>query len=193
MSKNIIFSFIISQLIFLLCLPFFLDLFLYLHPIVIVVLWMCLTAFICFILLLFWKQTITVPRYILMILLLAYSVCLLILLFFRPNEQTYENYNLIPFSTISIFLSGNVSFLVSFYNLAANIGLFIPFGIALMLTVQSWPLRILIPILAISGIELTQFLTKRGSLDIDDLILNLLGVCIGFLLTPLFLRVIKIK
>ncbi|WP_194840884.1 VanZ family protein [Filobacillus milosensis] len=33
-------------------------------------------------------------------------------------------------------------------------------------------------------IELTQYLTAREALDIDDLIINLTGVIIGFLIFP---------
>ena len=35
-------------------------------------------------------------------------------------------------------------------------------------------------------IEWLQLITKRGSLDIDDLILNVLGVCLGYLIYPFF-------
>ncbi|MDN5709435.1 MAG: VanZ family protein, partial [Planococcus sp. (in: firmicutes)] len=34
-------------------------------------------------------------------------------------------------------------------------------------------------------IELLQFVTKRGSFDIDDLLLNMAGGCLGFLLTKI--------
>ena len=49
-----------------------------------------------------------------------------------------------------------------------------------------------VPLLFIALIELTQFITHRGSLDIDDLILNILGICLGYLLFPLFKRVVHI-
>ncbi|GEM_PF-1201598 len=193
MNRKIYYAFILSQLVFLVCLPISLKLFSYLNPVVIVVLWMCVTIFVCFSMLLIWKQSVVIPRFIFNIFLILYMCCLLILLFFRPGEQVYDNWNLIPFSTISYYLSGNVSFLIAFYNLAANIGLFIPFGFALMLTVKSRIFRFLIPFLSISTIELLQYITKRGSLDIDDLIFNLIGVYIGYMLTPLFLRVITIN
>lgn len=193
MKKTMYYAIILSQLIFVICLPVFQQLFSYLHPIVIVVLWMCITAFVFFLVFLIRKQTVTIPHYLLNSLFLFYSFCLLILLFFRPSEQAYDNWNLIPFSTIDFFLSGNVNLLIAFYNLAANIGLFIPFGIALMLTVKSRFKRFVIPFLSISTIELLQYLTMRGSLDIDDLILNMVGVYIGYLLTPIFLRVVNLS
>lgn len=193
MNRKLFYAIIFSQLVFFICLPIFLQLFSYLHPVVIVVLWMCVTVFVCFCLFLVWKQSVVISRFVLNIFLLLYTCCLLILLFFRPGGQVYDNWNLIPFSTIGYYLSGNVSFLIAFYNLAANIGLFIPFGFALMLVRSTRFMRFIIPLLSVSTIELLQFLTQRGSLDIDDLILNLIGVYIGYLITPAILRVIILK
>lgn len=193
MKRTIYFAIILSQLVFFSCLPLFQQLFSYIHPVVIIVLWICVTSFVFFSLLLLRKQSVIIPRFILNLFLLVYSICLLILLFFRPGGQVYDNWNLIPFSTIEFYLSGNVSFLIAFYNLAANIGVFIPFGFAFMLTVKSRFMRFLIPFLSISTIELLQFITQRGSLDIDDLILNLIGVYIGYVFTPVFQRVVTIR
>ncbi|WP_176699601.1 hypothetical protein [Neobacillus massiliamazoniensis] len=66
-----------------------------------------------------------------------YTIAILVLLFFRPNDQSYQSWNLIPFSTISFYFSGKVNWLISFYNLSANIGLFIPYGIFLMIKYQN--------------------------------------------------------
>lgn len=126
MKRNKYYAIILSQLVFLICLPIFLQLFSYLHHIVIFVLWMCVTVFVCFSVFLLWKQTIVIPRFILNVVFIIYACCLLILLFFRPGGQVYDSWNLVPFSTVSYFLSGEVHFLIAFYNLAANIGLFIP-------------------------------------------------------------------
>ncbi|WP_176699602.1 VanZ family protein [Neobacillus massiliamazoniensis] len=52
---------------------------------------------------------------------------------------------------------------------------------------------IFIPIVAIALIEILQFFTHRGSMDIDDLILNLLGVFIGYLFFPSFNRIVQIN
>ena len=54
------------------------------------------------------------------------------LLFFCPNDQSYDSLNLIPFATIRYYLSGEINWIIALYNLAANIGLFIPYGIYLM-------------------------------------------------------------
>jgi glycopeptide antibiotics resistance protein len=82
--------------------------------------------------------------------------------------------------------------LVSFYNLSANVGLFIPFGLYLLSREGKEPSakrKLLYPLLSISSIEICQFVFRRGSLDVDDLILNMSGVYLGYVLYPLFTRV----
>ncbi|MDF2856828.1 MAG: VanZ family protein [Neobacillus sp.] len=193
MKKTIYISSILSIIGFLLLSPVFIKLLTYLHPLVLLVVLFGLVFIIFYIVLLIRKQTLNLNFSIFLILIVLYSLSLLILLFFRPSDQSYNSINLVPFSTISLYLSGEVNSLVSFYNLAANIGLFLPFGIYLLVKrFTTWKLMIF-PIVGISMIEILQFLTQRGSLDIDDLILNTLGVYIGYLLFPLFNRVITVK
>lgn len=193
MKKPLFFSTAITFILFLLFLPFIYQLTFYLHPIAIATVFLCLWFLTTFITFLVGKITITIPYSIFIGVLVLYSVTLFILLFFRPTSQYYGTYNLIPFSTIYFFLSGKVNLLISFYNLAANIVLFIPYGIYIMIrkptTILSY---IYLPIVFISIIEILQYLTQRGNLDIDDLLLNVIGVFLGYLLYPVFRRVIKI-
>jgi glycopeptide antibiotics resistance protein len=90
-------------------------------------------------------------------------------------------YNFVPFDSIyhDLITTGiNRFWLMRFMG---NIVLFIPFGILLPLI---WPLRywqvLLIHTLGICVLEAMQLLTQRGMLDIDDLILNTLGMTIGY-------------
>lgn len=146
-----------------------------------------------FFVLLFRKETLQLPYSLFKNLLVLYTIALLILLFFRPNEQSYDSMNLIPFSTISLYLFGKVNWLISFYNLAANIGLFIPYGIFLMVKNEASILKlILLPLTTIALIEILQFLTHRGSMDIDDLILNLLGIFVGYICYPIFKKIVEL-
>ena len=196
MKKSNVIAALLSQLLFIALLPFIFNLFQYLHPVVYVVVWLCLTLLIFFFVYLFRKERIIISRRIFIGALIAYSMCLLILLFMRPGNQSYDSYNLVPLDTIMFYLSSEVRPLVSVYNLAANIGLFIPFGTALLLLAKKRPsnfMLLVIPILAVSLIELSQWITKRGSLDIDDLLLNVIGVVIGYMLTPLVMRVVTLK
>lgn len=187
---------IFSVIILLLMIPIYQPLATYLHPLVIPVVFFCVYVVIFCIALFFKGETVSISGKTLFTVLGIYILSLLVLLFFRPNEQDYgaaHNINLIPFSTISLFLSGDADPLVAFYNIAANIVLFIPFGIALKWKKRNWVTLIIVPILTISLIEIIQHLTNRGSLDIDDLLLNTLGFFIGYLLTPVFMRIIKIS
>lgn len=124
-----------------------------------------------------------------------YSLALLILLFFRPTNQSYESVNLIPFETIHFYLSGKVQLLISFYNLGANIGLFSPFGLYYRYIKKepSFIQLLMITFFSISIIEVLQFLTRRGSLDVDDLILNVVGVFIGYIIYQIFQKVFVVR
>ncbi len=89
-----------------------------------------------------------------------------------------------------------MNWLVSFYNLSANVGLFIPFGLYLLSREGKEPSakrKFLYPLLSISVIEICQFVFRRGSLDIDDLILNMIGVYLGYILHPLFKKVVVFR
>lgn len=189
------FAFGLSQLLFLVLLPLWLRLLSYLNPVVLAVVWMCLTVFVVFVVYYLCKETVNMPKRVIKILLSSYSVGLLILLFFRPMHQVYNQINYIPFKTILAFLSGNGNMLVAFYNIAANILLFIPYGVAALMFYRNpskWQLGI-VPVVIILLIETTQYLTKRGTMDIDDLILNLLGIWIGYLLYPVIQKVVRVK
>lgn len=194
MKKTNLLAAVISQLSFITLLPFVIDLFQYLHPIVYVVIWLCLTLLVFFFVYLCRGDKILVSKRMLIIGLIAYSIALLILLFLRPGNQSYDSFNLVPFETILFYLSGEVKPLVAIYNLAANIGLFIPYGTAFLLLAKKRPSNLVllaVPVLVIISIELTQWLTHRGSMDIDDLFLNILGVAIGYALTPLVNQVVR--
>jgi glycopeptide antibiotics resistance protein len=193
MKKSLVLSLLLSLVSFLVLSPLFWKLTSYLHPIVIVVLFFCIFVIALFFVLLVRKETIKLPFQLFSLLLILYTIGLWILLFLRPNNQDYNTMNLIPFSTISFYLSGEVNWLISLYNIAANIGLFILYGIFLKIKNYSQLTLLVLPVLVISFIEVLQFRTHRGLLDIDDLILNLIGVFLGYLFYPIFKRIVKIS
>ncbi|MNN41754.1 VanZ like family protein [compost metagenome] len=90
-------------------------------------------------------------------------------------------YNLIPFSTIRHFLEMDSLSGAKIINLAGNVGVFVPFGILIPLILgrgltKSWMLFLC----EIFILETTQLLTRRGSFDVDDFILNSVGFLIGY-------------
>lgn len=92
-------------------------------------------------------------------------------------------FNLIPFHTIKIYLA-RAHIGVFLVNIVGNILMFAPIGVCVPLLWRRMRgfFRITLLGIAVScGIELLQILTLR-SVDIDDVILNSLGVLLGYLL-----------
>ena len=124
----------------------------------------------------------------------AYCALMLWLLFGRSGYVDGIPYlqqlkaNLIPFRTLRLFfrlLTHHRAELVqaAVINLAGNVIMFIPLGLFLPLVFPKlrnvWK-TLLCVTLIITAVELAQLFTLVGSCDIDDLILNLAGSCLGY-------------
>ncbi|WP_413377604.1 VanZ family protein [Alkalihalobacillus sp. 1P02AB] len=194
MNKSIIWALLLSQVLFFSLIPIWLELTNHLHSLVIIVVWVCLTGFTFITTSIFTNTLFTFPKSLIDTLIFSYSFGLIILLFFRPGVTSYSGINFIPFETVTLFLFGNVPFLIAFYNVSANVGLFIPFGLYYRY-IRKKPKVIelfVMTLLTISAIELLQYTTQRGIMDIDDLILNTTGVLLGYNAQPILAKVIKI-
>ena len=130
---------------------------------------------------------------------LIYAGVMLWLLFGRSRgftegipylDQLKERISLVPFHTISnylrvvIYRTNESAFVHCFINLVGNVALFIPAG--WLLPVIFKPFRgyfrfLLLCALLILSVEIVQLLTLLGYFDIDDLILNLLGLSTGYI------------
>lgn len=91
--------------------------------------------------------------------------------------------NFTPFKTIKMYIHyyGRLN---SFENLFGNILIFIPFGILAPLSfrrLRKWYLLLPLSFLFIFGIEFFQLVTRFGEFDVDDILLNMTGVLIGWL------------
>ncbi|WP_312371816.1 VanZ family protein [Lachnoclostridium sp.] len=98
--------------------------------------------------------------------------------------------NFIPFHTMISYLknSDNFESTVIYTNIIGNLLAFAPMGFFLPLLFQK--LKNFLPfacvmVLTITVIELIQFITNLGIMDIDDLILNLCGAIFAFYLCKL--------
>ena len=132
--------------------------------------------------------------------LLLYCAVMLWLLFFRSPgrieglsypQQLRQNINIAPFYTIRnyihVLLNSSNGTLVRhcFINLVGNVIMFIPAG---YLLTRLWKSQrnffvfLLTCTALILLVELLQLLTLLGSFDVDDLILNLSGMFLGYLL-----------
>ena len=94
-----------------------------------------------------------------------------------------EKINLIPFRTINEFLhhAGGRSF--ALFNLVGNVVCFIPMGIfipAVFPKTDSFRHTMLWSAAVILCVEIVQLVSLLGSLDVDDLLLNLVGAGIGY-------------
>ncbi|RPF53935.1 VanZ family protein [Aquisalibacillus elongatus] len=187
-------SFILAQILFISLFPIWSQLIAYLNPVVVGLIWIGITITALFLGALWLKATIIVSRKVIHLATGLYSAILLILLFFRPNYQPRESINLIPFETIQLYLSEYADPLVAFYNLGANVVLFMPFGIYYRFISKSPKLLTLVfyTVLTISIIEASQLLTDRGNMDIDDLLLNLTGFILGYFIFPIVEKVVKV-
>ncbi|MBE5956034.1 MAG: VanZ family protein [Lachnospiraceae bacterium] len=131
--------------------------------------------------------------------MVLYIAVLFLLLFVRhrgswwmdltPWEYARMHMNLIPFRTIGGYIKaifdGSMNLNIPLENLFGNLLMFLPMGCYLPFFIRKIDslkkyLWRMFPIFF--SIEIAQFLTKRGSFDIDDLILNLLGAILGYIL-----------
>jgi len=99
------------------------------------------------------------------------------------KQEILWNLNLIPFRFI--FDAQGYTFITWCKNVIGNVILFVPIGFFLphlfpKVRVWSFKKYVFAMIAVIIGIELFQLFSMCGNCDIDDLILNLTGACLGF-------------
>jgi len=146
---------------------------------------------------------------------LAYGALMLYLLFFRDRtvtagvpywEQVCSNYNLTFWKTVGNYL--DVLLRPDYYvekwegyaiyryhakaaaiNIIGNVAMFVPFGAFLP---AMWPKlqkawkAIGVGFLCIIGVELLQLFTLLGKCDVDDVLLNMVGIIAGYIVWRLF-------
>ncbi|MUT66624.1 VanZ family protein [Paenibacillus sp. NEAU-GSW1] len=105
----------------------------------------------------------------------------------RPDGELL--YNLTPLSTIKNYFIyfDHYKFNTWLVNIGGNILVFVPFGISFPIIFR-WRFgkTMLNFITFICVLEVMQMVTRRGSLDIDDVILNSIGAFLGYVLYKMF-------
>lgn len=94
-----------------------------------------------------------------------------------------EKINLIPLHTIREFLFQSDNRTTAIFNLAGNVILFIPLGVlipAVFPNVSTFRHTMFVAAVTMVCVEILQLVSLLGSLDVDDLLLNLLGAAIGY-------------
>jgi glycopeptide antibiotics resistance protein len=148
-------------------------------------------------------------KYVKVILFGLYSLIMLYLLLGRKSLITkyywtmvQGSINLVPFHTVQEFVNtlhtSSSTYLIrhSFINLAGNVVMFIPYGFFLPWIFErckKYNRTVIYSGTTIVLIEIIQLFSLRGSFDVDDLILNLVGVSLGYALFMLIAKSIARK
>ena len=125
-----------------------------------------------------------------------YLVLLTYFLFFAeemgrtPGIRAGYSYNLTPLKEIRRFLTHAdvLGWRAVFLNIVGNMAAFMPFGFFLpeiWSRVDRWYTTTLLGAVFSLCIETTQLVFRVGSFDVDDLMINTLGACAGYLLGAL--------
>lgn len=133
---------------------------------------------------------------ILYMLLIAYVECLVYLTLFPSTGMSTDriaSINLIPFRTINLYINFQGEVSLQIINLLGNIVVFVPIGIFIVLLMKKAGFihSLLIGFGSTLFIEIMQLvLSVSGvisrSFDVDDLLLNTIGVLIGYFIASLF-------
>lgn len=122
----------------------------------------------------------------------TYLILLIYIVWLVPGEAySHAMINLVPFQTIQLyftaFIHGYAPMYIIIGNLIGNIVLFIPIGILLFIHLRHMGIVVIlffsiyIPVY-IEVVQLLLHIAGYGtrSIDIDDVILNMLGIWIGY-------------
>lgn len=140
--------------------------------------------------------TLMKKRILAAVLFLAYSALLIKVMVFKDvptvhigslmlnfgGVESGHPANFVPFSTILPYLFGHKGWIIAGLNLVGNIVLLVPLGFLAPLVWHNmtWKRASLLAVSAPLCIEIMQSVLRVGIFDIDDVILNALGVMIGF-------------
>ena len=129
-------------------------------------------------------------RGILWCLFLVYVAVMVYFLFFAESfgrgDPGINGQNLIPFHEIGRYLRywRKIGIWLVILNLAGNIAAFVPFGFILPMLMQRKTRGgrvILAGFFTSCLVEFIQLVTDLGTCDVDDIILNTLGVIVGLI------------
>ena len=90
--------------------------------------------------------------------------------------------NFLPFKTILPYLLGDKGYIIAGINLVGNIALLVPIGFVASFGYRNMTRKKSLALAVAAGLasELMQTVLRVGIFDIDDVILNALGVIIGY-------------
>lgn len=115
---------------------------------------------------------------------IIYILCLFYVVTFQ--DVSWSSHNYIPFKEIFRYDLGSALF---FKNIFGNLLLFLPYGIIIKkyIKVDKISVVLLLAFITSLSIEVVQFLIGRV-FDVDDVILNVIGCLLGYILYTLFVK-----
>ena len=126
------------------------------------------------------------------VLFFLYMACLIYFLIFSERDgRTLSNreyhYNLELFKEIKRFWTyrRELGMETVVVNLVGNVGVFVPVGMAVPLLYERFrrfPQVALLSFEVSLAAEVIQLVAKVGTFDVDDLLLNTIGGCVGYVL-----------
>ena len=132
------------------------------------------------------------------VLLIVYALGMVWLMFLDRPRMAVPGLNLIPFRTVMEFAAllrdTSRAYLrrIAAVNLLGNVAMFLPLGFLPAMVfprLRRWGRILLTAAAVIVLAEAMQYLTLRGSADIDDLIMNMIGTAVGFGIFRVFERI----
>ena len=149
-------------------------------------------------------------RWILWVIFGTYIIILLYATLFGNRHGSYYSHmtigeyisrsvNLVPFKTISLYIKwlfddNRYNNYIPLTNLGVNLILLFPMGFFLpnlFDRLRKFVAYLSTNILILALIETIQLITRRGSFDVDDFILNISGAIIGYLVWLLVAKIVK--
>lgn len=103
--------------------------------------------------------------------------------------------NFIPFKTIIPYLVGKQGLIIVGINIIGNIALLVPLGFLAPLVYpnMNWKKSLALAIAVPLVIEIAQAIFHLGIFDIDDILLNGLGIMIGYGIFTAFAKIVRAR
>jgi glycopeptide antibiotics resistance protein len=98
--------------------------------------------------------------------------------------------NFMPFKSIWPLLSGQTNHLIAIVNLVGNIVPFMPVGFLAPFIYRrmTWPKSLILAIATGLAMEIMEVVFRVGIFDVDDIIMNAVGVMMGYSVFAIFNR-----
>lgn len=136
------------------------------------------------------KKKIIIHHEVIMFVFIIYMMCLFYVVTFQDIEVLgISRYNLIPFKEMFRYPIGSYLF---YKNVIGNMLMFVPFGFFTAYILNKVKLRWVIIITLIVSLAIEFIQLKIGRVfDIDDVILNVMGGIVGYIIFSIINRIFK--